>query len=94
MVAEAKPDLEWLMSQINAVRGSKTHYSGDTETRMSFELDLWKIGTQEKLISVIESSIESQDRLANVNKWLTFVGVAIALFQLIGMFVIPYLSKP
>ena len=94
-MAEATPDLEWLMKHINAFRSVKrTHYSGDTETRMSFELDLWKIGIQEKLISVIESSIESQDRLANVNKWLTFVGVAIALFQLIGMFVIPYLSKP
>ena len=60
---------------------------------MSFELDLWNIATQEKLISVIESSTESQDRLANVNKWLTFVGVVIALFQLVGMFILPFLTK-
>jgi hypothetical protein len=93
VVAETTPDLEWLLKQIDAFRGPKTHYSGDTETRMNFELDLWKIGTQEKLISVIEGSIESQDRLASVNKWLTFVGVAIALFQLVGMFTIPFLTK-
>ncbi len=92
-MAETTPDLEWLMKQINAFRSPTTVHSGDTETRMSFELDLWNIATQEKLISVIESSTESQDRLANVNKWLTFVGVAIALFQLVGMFILPFLTK-
>ena len=48
---------------------------------------------QEELIQVLERSIISQNRLANSQLCLTILGVVIALFQFVSMFVIPYLPK-
>ncbi len=42
---------------------------------------------QEKLIDTLERSIKSQDALTNIQTWLTGIGVIIALFQFVGMFV-------
>ena len=59
--------------------------------RIAVELDLKSIKIQERYIDTLERSITSQDRLANTQNNLTIVGVAIALFQLISMFILPNL---
>ena len=47
---------------------------------------------QKEMIKTLEENIDSQKRLERTQNNLTLVGVVIALLQLIGMFVVPYLQ--
>lgn len=49
---------------------------------------------QKEMIKTLEENIDSQKRLERTQMWLTFVGVAIALLQLVGMFIVLNLQSP
>ena len=87
---ELKPDRDWLKAQLRSFKTSTIIYGGDNR-RLNTELTLLSVETQETLQETLERSIVSQDRLANTQVVLTVVGVGIALFQLVGMFILPNL---
>ena len=88
---QLKPDREWLKNRILSMRTSTIEYQV-AESRVNAELTLLDVETQENLQETLERSIKSQDRLANTQIALAVVGAAIALLQLVGMFILPYLN--
>ena len=89
---ELKPDIKFLIDMIKSKRNPTIVYQGDT-TRLDIELGLLVDATMKDLVDTLERSIKSQDRLATTQTYLTVVGVVIALFQLVGMFIIPWLQS-
>ncbi len=72
---QLKPDRNWLKSRIHSMRTATIEYQV-AESRVSAELTLFYVETQEKLIDTLERSIESQDRFsknANFLAWGAFV---------------------
>lgn len=90
-----KPHIKWLTVRLRELReaGAGEYLWGDegnvTLAQFQTELTLLNLNTQNRLKETIERSIKSQDRLANTQIGLTVIGAIIALFQLIGMFIIP-----
>ena len=54
---------------------------------INVELSLLAHKTQERLTTALERTSDSQDRLSRTGHWLSFIGIAIALLQLIGIFI-------